>query len=40
MNMVEELGAEDLEELARYAERVRRERGEAPRRERHGGPGG
>jgi predicted transcriptional regulator len=26
MNMVEELGAEDLDELARYAERVRQER--------------
>ena len=26
MNMVEELGPEDLDELARYAERVRRER--------------
>lgn len=28
MNMVEELGAEDLEELARYAERIRLSRSE------------
>jgi predicted transcriptional regulator len=37
MNMVEELAPDDLDELARYADRVRRERhrGEPIRRERH-----